>query len=408
MNKTEHKILFKLIDKYYQKKKVFYPLSKDPFSKEDLVAGINTLLKGRVTMSELTMKFELEFAKFFNSKYSLMVNSGSSANLLAFQTLINPKNKKALSARDECIIPSLCWSTSLWPIVQSGLKPIFVDINIKTYNIDIEKLEKKITSKTKAILAVHILGNCTNMIKLKKIAEKYKLILIEDTCEALGSKYNNKYLGTFGRFGTFSFFVSHQLTAGEGGMLLCKNIEDYKIANTLRAHGWTRDLNKKNIKDFNFINSGFNLRPLDLTAAIGYNQFKRLNKLNEIRTYNRNKIIKEIKNSKKWNYQFEFLEPEKHLKPSWFGLPILIKKNYVKNKNKYLKYLNNHGLETRPIISGNFLNQPSINLYNLNPKNEKFPNAQIVEDRGFFIGLHANKINDIQLKKLINLLLSIN
>ena len=185
-----------------------------------------------------------------NTKYSLMVNSGSSANLLAFQCLINPYRKRRLKKNDEILIPALCWSTSLWPIVQSGLKPKFVDIDIDTLNINLKDLEKKISTKTKAIMLVHVLGNCTNMDELMKIKQKNNLILIEDTCESLGTKYKKKNLGTFGEFSTFSFYTSHQISSGEGGMVCCKNVEDAEILRSLRAHGWSRGLKgeKKNCK----------------------------------------------------------------------------------------------------------------------------------------------------------------
>ena len=213
MNFNEKKFLKKLINK--NQKKIYsdyqYPLIDDAFEISDLMAGINVLLKGKITMSEITKKFEKEFAKFVGSKYALMVNSGSSANLLSFFCLINPKNKLRLKQNDECLIPALCWSTSLWPIVQSGLKPKFVDVDLDTLNINIKDLKKKITKKTKAILAVHILGNSANMTELLKVSKKYNLTLIEDTCESLGSKYKNKSLGTFGRFGTYSFYPSHKL-----------------------------------------------------------------------------------------------------------------------------------------------------------------------------------------------------
>ena len=410
MKTIEKKYLSNLIKRYDKSNSnsPFYSLVGEPFLKEDLLAGIETLLKGRITMSEVTKKFELEFASYIGSKHALMVNSGSSANLLAFFSSINPKNKKKLYKNDECLIPALCWSTSLWPIVQTGLKPKFVDVDLNTFNIDLNKLEKKITSKTKAILAVHVLGNSTNMTRLVNIAKKYNLTLIEDTCESLGSKYKNKYLGTYGKFGTYSFYVSHQLIAGEGGMLVCNDTSDYKIAHTLRAHGWDRGLDNKRNTKFNFINSGFNLRPLDITAAIGFSQFKRLKKSNNIRKENRNKIVNALKNSPKWKNQLAFLEPVKNLDPSWFGIPILINKKYIKNKSKYLNYLNKKGVETRPIISGNFVNQPSIKLYNLNKNLEKFPNAQDIENRGFFIGLHTKKVDKKELKKLTNILLSIN
>ena len=409
MNRNETKILIQLLKKYNTSKdNTFYSLVGEPFIKEDMIAGIETLLSGRITMSKITKKFEQKFADYIGSKHALMVNSGSSANLLAVFSSVNPRSKNKLRQNDECLIPAICWSTSLWPIVQAGLKPKFVDVELNSFNLDLNKLEKKITSKTKAIMAVHVLGNSAKMSELMRIVKKYNLTLIEDTCESLGSTYNGKYLGTFGKFGSYSFYVSHQLIAGEGGMLVCNNSEDYKIAHTLRAHGWDRGLKKKQNTEFNFINSGFNLRPLDLTAAIGLSQLKRLKQSIKTRTYNRNKIINSILNSEKWNNQLSFLEPQEKLKPSWFGIPILLNKRLIKFKRQYLKQLNNNGIETRPIISGNFLNQPSIDLYKLNNKKEKFPIAQDIENRGFFIGLHTKRIEEKEITKLTNNLLSIN
>jgi len=385
-----------------------YPLVEYPFSKSDLSSGRRVLSKGKfITMNKITKQFEKKFAKYLGVKYALMVNSGSSANLLAFFALINPKAKKRINFKNECIIPSICWSTSLWPIVQAGLKPVFVDVDLKTFNINLDDLKKKITKKTKAILTVHVLGNSTNMNELKKIVKQKKLILIEDTCESLGSKFGSKFLGSFGRFGTFSFYVSHQISAGEGGMIVCNDYNDYKIIHSLRSHGWDRGLNNSKKNSFNFINSGFNLRPMDITAAIGLNQFKRLNKMIQIRSSNRKKIINSIKSSQNWNHQIEFLISSEKVKPSWFGLPILINKKYLNKKKKYLSYLNKNGVETRPIISGNFLNQPASKLYKLNAKKETFKNADEIEKRGFFIGLQAKKIDTNLVKFLTKKLLMI-
>ena len=409
MNYLEKKFLKKLINK---NRKIIYsdrsfPLIDNAFEIDDLMAGINILLKGKITMSEITLKFEKKFAKLVGSKYALMVNSGSSANLLSFFSLINPKNHKRLKKNDECIIPALCWSTSLWPIIQSGLKPKFVDVNVKTLNVDLEDLKRKISKKTKAVLAVHILGNSTNMKELMHIVKKNKLTLIEDTCESLGSKFKNKSLGTFGRFGTYSFYPSHQITSGEGGMIVCNNKKDYEIIHSLRAHGWDRGLNKKNNKSFNFINSGFNLRPLDLTASIGLSQLNKLNKFKSQRSKNRKSIIDGLKLSKKWQNQFTFIKPINNLTPSWFGLPILLDKKYIKIKSKFLRKLNKNNIETRPIISGNFLNQPCIKLYKLKKRGEKFKGSQEIENRGFFIGLPTKKISKEKLDYLIKNLFKI-
>jgi len=407
MKKSVKIFINKLIKKEQKSSKNIYRLSPDSFSNEDIIKGIEVLLTKKITMAEITIKFEKEFAKFIGSKYALMVNSGSSANLLATFALINPLKKNKLKKGDECLIPSLCWSTSLWPIVQAGLTPKFVDIDPQTLNISIPDLKKKISKKTKAIMGVHVLGNSTNMDELMHIVKKNKLYLIEDTCESLGSKFDKRYLGNFGNFGTFSFYYSHQITAGEGGMIICNDKNDYEIIHTLRAHGWDRGLkNKKN--NFNFINSGFNLRPLEISAAIGFNQFKRLNQFKKIRFDNRIKIISKLTNSKKWKDQFSFIDPIKKLDPSWFGLPILINNKYKKKKNKFLSFLNKSGVETRPIISGNFLNQPSIKLYELNKNKERFSGSQDVEERGFFIGIHVDPISEEKLNLLENKLLKIN
>ena len=261
-------------------------------------------------------------------------------------------------------------------------------------------------------MAVHVLGGSTNMQKLMKIIKKKRIILIEDTCESLGSKYNKKFLGTFGDFGTYSFYYSHQISSGEGGMVVCNNYNDYSILHSLRSHGWTRNLKIekkfKNIdKRFIFYNMGFNLRPTDVSAAIGFNQFKRLKKFQQQRNYNRKKIINGIKTSPKWKNQFSFQKIIKNCSPSWFGLPIFINEKYKKNKKQYINFLENSGIETRPIISGNFINQPAIKKFKLNKENKKFPKAQKVEDTGFFIGLHTNKISDNKLSFLVDKLLKI-
>jgi CDP-6-deoxy-D-xylo-4-hexulose-3-dehydrase len=389
--------------------KYFYPLIEDPFSNNDIREGIKVLKSKQLTISKKTVNFEKDFSSSLKSKYSLMVNSGSSANLLALQCLINPYRKNRLKAGDEVIIPTLCWSTSLWPIIQSNLKPVFVDINPLTLNIDESEVEKKITTKTKAILLVHVLGNSCDMDQIMKIKKKHNLILIEDTCESLGSKYNNKYLGTFGEFSSFSFYSSHQISSGEGGMICCKDKVDYNIIKSLRSHGWSRGTsfentiyksNKKLDKRFIFFNSGYNLRPTEVSAAIGHNQFKRLNKFISIRNFNKKKIILSMKKNMIINKKIDFYYENKNVTPSWFGLPIKILVNKKKYKDTIIKKLEKNGIETRPIISGNFANQPAAKKYNLT-SNNKFPNTDFVYNNSFFIGLPTKKIDNKYLKKIV-------
>ncbi len=388
-------------------KNFFYPLIENPYRDKDILEAIKILKSKKLTIGPKTDEFQKYFSKKLKSKYSLMVNSGSSANLLALQCLINPYRKKRLKKGDEVLIPSLCWSTSLWPIIQSGLKPKFVDIDLKTLNINLKDLKKKISKKTKAILIVHVLGNCVDMTELMHLIKKHKLILIEDTCESLGTKFKNKYLGTFGDFSSFSFYTSHQISSGEGGMICCKNNEDHEIIKSLRAHGWSRGLkNEKKIASANkhldrrfiFYNSGFNLRSTDIAASIGLNQFRDLDKFIKYRSINRINILRSLKKNKKIEKNIKFIEANNHVKASWFGLPILLNKNI--NRNKFLKKMEKMGVETRPIISGNFLKQPSVKKYNL-IQNLKFINSDIVNNHGFFIGLPTSPISDKKIKKLI-------
>ena len=396
-------------------KKLKYSLLSNAFNKKDIDVGIKVLRSKKITISKITEKFEKYFAKKIGSKYALMTNSGSSANLLAVSALTNPLNNKKIKAGSEIIIPAVCWSTSLWPILQNNLKPIFVDIDANTFNIDIRKIEKKISKKTKAIMLIHVLGTSTQMDKLIRLANKYKLDLIEDTCESLGATFQKKKLGTFGKFGTYSFYYSHQITSGEGGMIVCNNIKDYNILKSLRSHGWSRDTlfhekYKKKFKKlddrFLFIGPGYNVRPTEVQGAMAFNQFKRLNHLINIRNINRNKIIKNLKKNKKWNNQFEFVKINNKISPSWFGLPILITNRNV-DKNKFLKKISKNGIENRPIISGNFLNQPASKLFKFDVNKNDFKVADDIEKRGFFIGLHTKKISENTINYIVKNLLSI-
>lgn len=411
LNKSEHNFLKNILKKHSNiksSKKFSYPLYNNAFTNEDIINGIEVLLSQRITMSKITEEFEYCFAKFIGSKYALMVNSGSSANLLASFALINPKKKNRLKNGDKFLIPAICWSTSLWPLVQCGLVPKFIDVNIDNFCLDDELLNNKLLKDIKAIVAIHILGNSSNIKKIASLAKKNQIFLIEDTCEALGSKYYSKYLGTFGDFGTYSFYYSHQITSGEGGMVVCDSKNDYELIHSLRSHGWDRGLKRSKKKNqFNFINSGFNLRPMDLTASIGLSQFKRLGKMMNIRKINRDQIISKIKKTKNWNHQFSFFEPSKNVTPSWFGFPLMINKLKKNRKKIFLNYLNKNGIETRPLLSGNFLNQPSAKLYKLNKSNLKFKNAQLIEDQGFFIGLPTDKINENRLNFLTKKLMDI-
>ena len=389
-----------------------FPIKDSTFRNKDLIEGIKVIFSKDVTMSKVTKEFEKTFSKKINTPYSLMVNSGSSANLLAFQCLINPYRKKKLKKDDEVLIPAICWPTSFWPIIQSGLKPVFVDVDRENFNIDLKDLKKKISRKTKALMLIHVLGVSTNMDKLMKILKKNRIILIEDTCESIGAKYKNKFLGTFGDFSTFSFYFSHQISSIEGGMICCKNKQDEDIIKSLRSHGWIKDLSnqkkmekkfKKINKNFFFINSGFNFRPTDIQAAIGLSQFKSLNNFIKIRKINRNKIIQKITTDKKWDNQVRFVEKSDNVEASWFGLAMLFNKKFKHKKKLILNKLDKLGIENRPIISGNFLQQPALRKYNISQKSKNFPNANHVHEYGLFVGLKNKIMSRIETEKFANI-----
>ena len=394
-----------------------YGLLEKAFSKSDLHEGIKVLKSGFITMGENTRLFEKEFAKKVNANFAVMVNSGSSANLLSVFAAGNILRKNKFKFGDEVLIPVLCWSTSLWPLIQAGLKPIFVDINPETLNVNADVFISKITKKTKVIMLVNVLGACENIKKITSFAKKKKIIIIVDNCESLGAKYENKEMGTYGDFGTYSFFCSHQITSGEGGMVVCNNKEDYKILLALRSHGWSRSYNenyisyaKKNSKldpRYIFFNSGFNLRPTDIQAAIARSQLKRLNNFIKIRADNKKLIINALLNDKKWKNQFKFVHIDSKVDPSYMVLPIFLNEDLSKKKKLFIDKIEKIGLETRPVISGNFINQPGAKLYKLNPKNLKYKGAQQVEDSGFVIGLHTKRISNRKINFIVRTLFSI-
>lgn len=411
--------------------KQLLPLSEQTLDENDIVYAIDSLLSGQLSMSNKVEHFEKEFAKYIGAPYAVMVNSGSSANLLALSVAINPARVNLLNTLNpltpgsEVLVPAICWSTSIAPIIQCGLVPVLVDVEKDNLNISIDDMLNKITKNTKAIILVHVLGNSCDMTKLMDVVKHHSILLIEDTCESLGSTYGCKKLGTFGEFGTYSFFFSHHITTGEGGMVVCHNIEDYNLLRCLRAHGWTRHLtNKDEINSkysgidnrFLFVNIGYNLRPMEICGALGICQLYKLDNINMQRNNNYYLLKNTIKTHNLWNNQFKFIKPVEHCNPAWFGFVIIltigqinnknnIKNNNIKNdniKNEYVEYLSSHGIDNRPIVSGNFANQPIMKLYNI--KHSAMPNADYISN-GLFIGLH-NSVMDIS--KISDILLNYN
>ena len=375
--------------------KYFYPLTKQNFSNTDMSEAQKILNNKKITMGTVTKKLENKFSSYIGQD-SLMVNSGSSANLLIFQLLINPI-VKLLKSEDEVLISSICWSTSLWPIIQSNLKPVFVDIDCATLNISLNDLEKKITKKTKALMLVHALGNCSDMRKIRAFCKRNNLILIEDACEALGSEYKGKKLGTFGDFSSFSMYYSHHITSGEGGFISFKKKKYMNLFKVLRSHGWAKEISNVSVNNWKFINSGFNVRPTDINASIGLNQLKRVKSILKVRKSNYKLICDNLQNISNFNKYFKIIKEDNNNNIYWFGVAMQLKEKYVKRKTKILNYLNSKGIETRPIISGNFSNQPASKLYKI--KSSSLKNANNIERSTFFIGIHNKTLKIKEINK---------
>lgn len=394
-----------------------YPLSEQTYDSEEICAMIKVLLSNKLTMGYEVQQFEKEFAKFLKVKYAIMVNSGSSANLLAIAALTNYMCKNKLEKGDKIIVPTICWSTSVWPLIQCGLEPVFVDVEQLTLNADIRQIEKLVEqdNKIRGIMAVHILGNCTNMEKMMEIVEKHNLIMMEDTCESLGSTYDGKYLGTFGKCGTFSFYFSHHITTIEGGMVVTNDEDIYEILKCLRTHGWSREQKNKeeyeqkyaNIDSkFLFINVGYNFRPMEIQAAMGRIQLGKLISQNENRKQNYReitiKIQKICEETKKMN--LICMNNTDKCDAAWFALPFLLNESI--NKKEYLKKVEERGIDTRPVVTGNFARQPAFELFNIDVDPSIYANAERIHDRGFFIGLPARKLDNEEIDEIVDILLS--
>tara|TARA_B100000902_G_scaffold194232_1_gene185558 strand:+ start:11043 stop:13316 length:2274 start_codon:yes stop_codon:yes gene_type:complete len=387
-----------------------FKLCEKTYGQDEIDAITNVLNSDKWTMGPCVEKFEKDFCNKFNFNYAVMVNSGSSANLLAMTALCNNKREKFLKPGDEVLVPAVCWSTSVYPIMQNNLKPIFIDSNKDTLNITAEDINKY--PNAKGIVLVHILGNSTDMNVAMKIADDRGMIVMEDTCESLTSKFNSKYLGSFGDMGTFSFYFSHHMTTIEGGMITCKNSFDYNLLKCIRSHGWTRygdnELNNihKGINNkFCFVEIGYNLRPMEFQAAMGSVQLNFIDKRNEIRKKNYYNITTGINNYYKNNNIIKIPITTGGCDAQWFCIPILLNIDFKDYLNDYMKYLDDNLIENRPIVTGNFTRQPVMKLIDENINPEIYTGAEIIHNTGLYISCPTHKIYESsEINRLITIL----
>ena len=371
-----------------------YKLVSDSWDKKE-VDAIKKVISSKIYTykGKYVKKFEETFAKYFKMKYCVMVNSGSSANLLSVASLFY-KQKKKLKPGDEVIVPTLSWSTTYHPLHQYGLKLKFVDIDINTLNAKVDDIIAAVTKKTKLIVAVSILGNPVELEKLRKFCSKKKIYLMEDNCESMGAKVGKKFTGTFGIVNTFSTFFSHHISTIEGGLILTNDSEIYNIILSLRSHGWTRDLEKKNYlkksqkkyEDYCFVLPGYNLRPTNINAAIGLEQLKKLDKFIKIRNHNHKIFQKLFTNDKRF-----ILQKSVH-SPSSFAFTMVLRKKYLHKKKYYLEKLKKAGIEFRLITGGSFFKHPVSKYFDYKLFNGS-KNVDYVHNNGFFVGNHPKKLD---------------
>ena len=355
----------------------FIPASGKVIDHEEITSMVEASLDGWLTTGRFNDDFQKKLSNFLGIKYLLTTNSGSSANLLAFTALTSPKLKdRAIKKGDEVITVAAGFPTTVNPIIQFGAIPVFIDVDLLTHNIDVDKIEPAINEKTKAIVIAHSLGNPFNLKKVVDLCKKYKLWLIEDNCDALGSKYNGQYTGTFGDIGTLSFYPAHHITMGEGGAVFTNQHELKKIIESYRD--WGRDCYCEPGKDntcgkrfdwqlgdlphgydhkYTYSHIGFNLKITDMQAACGLAQLNKLDFFIKKRIDNFNYLLNRLQSCKDF---IDLPVATENSEPSWFGFPITMKENSPVRRLDLIEFLTQKNIGTRLLFAGNLTKQPSM------------------------------------------------
>jgi CDP-6-deoxy-D-xylo-4-hexulose-3-dehydrase len=375
-----------------------FPLATATWGQEEQDAMQRVIASGMFTMGANVQSFERDFAKYVGSKHCVMVNSGSSAILLMVAALFYTKNAKLkLSRGDEVIVPAVSWSTTYYPLYQYGLKIKFVDIDLNTLNYDLDQLEQAVTDKTRAIMAVNLLGNPNDFARIQQIIGGRDIVLMEDNCESMGAKFQGKHAGTFGVMGGYSSFFSHHISTMEGGLIVTDDEELYHILLSLRAHGWTRNLPKHNHicttksdnpfeEAFRFVLPGYNVRPLEMEGALGVEQVKRLPHLITERRKN-GKRLQDI-----FTHHPSIMIQQEIGESSWFGFSLVVKPGSSFDRNILLQKLVALGFECRPIVTGNFAKNEVVKYFDYQIHGD-LTNAEYIDTHGLFIGNHHYPID---------------
>ncbi|KQR38840.1 DegT/DnrJ/EryC1/StrS family aminotransferase [Microbacterium sp. Leaf159] len=373
-----------------------YPLATTTWDDAEYAAIRRVTDSGRFTMGPLVKEFEAGFAAHFGASYGVMVNSGSSANLIAVAAaVLDPRID--LNRGDEVLVPAVSWPTTYYPLTQYGLRPRFVDIDLDTLNVDLDLLEEAIGPRTKAVFAVNLLGNPNDFTRLRQICERHGLLLMEDNCESLGAVSDGINAGTAGLMGTFSSFFSHHIATMEGGVILTDDEQIYQEMLSLRSHGWTRDLPDQNhVHDktgnawddlFRFVLPGYNVRPLEMEGALGLEQLKKIPALVAGRRENAAYFAERFAGISSVRLQKETGES------SWFGFSLVLEGALAGRRADLVAAFAEASIESRPIVAGNFTRNPVMaHLDAIVP--DALPAADKVHEDGLFVGNHHYPVQD--------------
>ena len=383
--------------------KTMIPVSGKVFDETELQFLISSSLDFWLTSDRFNKEFEKNLSIFLNSTFVLTTNSGSSANLLAVSALKSKElGKRSLNDGDEVITVAAGFPTTVNPIIQNNLVPVFVDVKLGSYVIDETRIENAISDKTKAIMLAHTLGNPFNLNYIKELCKKYNLWLIEDCCDALGSTYENKHVGSFGDIGTLSFFPAHHITMGEGGAIFTDNPLLKKIIESIRD--WGRDCfcapGKNNTcgkrfewklgqlpegydHKYTYSNLGYNLKITDMQASVGLGQLKKISTFVSVRKENFSYLKNELKEFEKY---LILPEPTPKSKPSWFGFPITVKESAPFSKNDLVNFLASKLIDTRPLFAGNIVRQPYFETISYRVVG-RLQNTDLIMNNTFWIGV---------------------
>lgn len=370
----------------------FYPLATTTWDQREIDALYEVIDSRHFTMGPKVRRFEEEFAAFVGSRFAVMVNSGSSANLLAVAAAAYSPHLN-LHHGDEVIVPAVSWATTYYPISQLGFRPVLVDIDEHSLNISVDRVREAITDRTRAIFAVNLLGNPAELTELRALADENDLLLWEDNCESLGATLDGKQAGTFGLFGTFSSFFSHHISTMEGGLVVTDDEYLYQAMLSMRAHGWTRELPADNLifpktgdkfdDLFRFVLPGYNLRPLEMSGALGSEQLGKLPQLLTGRRDNARVFMRAVDGIP--GIRTQTVSPRAD--SSWFGFSLVLEGPLSGRRRELTHVLSERGIECRPIVAGNFARNPVMVHIDARIAG-RLESADDIHENGLFIGNH--------------------